>query len=256
MPTTYIRKSARGMWTQDQLHRAVEEIKNKKMGINEAARYFSIPARTLRRRLQTGNYNKLAMGRCPLLGNENEMKLANHLKTLQKRGFPATRNDLREIAYNFAERLKVKHSFKNRKASYDWLHSFLYRHPDLSLRKAEGVSASCAVGLNHEVVNAYFNMLGTLMAENNLFQKPANIYNMDETGLQLNNKTGFVIAEKGSKNIHSLTSGEKGETITIIACCNAEGAFLPPACIFKGKYQKYIFIVYFIFIYIFPIFYI
>lgn len=35
-----------------------------------------------------------------------------------------------------------------------------------------------------------------------------------------------------------MTSAEKGETVTVIACCNAEGNFLPPACVFKGKNKK------------------
>ncbi|CAB3256885.1 unnamed protein product [Arctia plantaginis] len=68
---------------------------------------------------------------------------------------------------------------------------------------------------------------------------PANcIFNMDETGLQLNSRPGHVLAQKGSKVVHTVTSTEKGETITVIACCNAEGTFLPPACIMKGKNKK------------------
>lgn len=61
---------------------------------------------------------------------------------------------------------------------------------------------------------------------------------MDETGLQLNNKPGQVIAAKGSKSVSAITSGEKGETISVIACCNAEGVFLLPYYIFKGKNKK------------------
>lgn len=68
--------------------------------------------------------------------------------------------------------------------------------------------------------------------------KPGHIYKMDETGLQLNNRPGHVIVKKGSKNIASISSGEKGETITVIACCNAEGIFLPPTCVMKGKNKK------------------
>lgn len=49
-----------------------------------------------------------------------------------------------------------------------------------------------------------------------------NIFNMDEAGLQLNNRSGQVIAMKGSKAGSSITSIEKGEAITIIACCNSE----------------------------------
>lgn len=61
---------------------------------------------------------------------------------------------------------------------------------------------------------------------------------MDETGLQLNNRPGIVLAEKGSKAVATTTSTEKGETITVIACCNAKGNFLPPACIMKEQRKK------------------
>ena len=36
----------------------------------------------------------------------------------------------------------------------------------------------------------------------------------------------------------SLTSGEKGETITVVACCNAICNFLPPVLIIKGVNKK------------------
>jgi hypothetical protein len=43
---------------------------------------------------------------------------------------------------------------------------------------------------------------------------------------------------KGAKEIYRLTSGEKGETIKIVARCNAEGNFPPPLCTFKGANNK------------------
>ncbi|KAJ8944182.1 hypothetical protein NQ318_016162 [Aromia moschata] len=57
---------------------------------------------------------------------------------------------------------------------------------------------------------------------------------MDETGIQLINKPGKVVAIKGSKCVHSVTSKEKGEIISLITCNNAEGVFLPPVLIMKG----------------------
>ena len=57
---------------------------------------------------------------------------------------------------------------------------------------------------------------------------------MDETSLQLNNDPGQVIAAKGSKDIYVIKGQERGETITVVACCNAEGSFIPSYCIFKG----------------------
>ena len=45
MPTNYKRKqgSTRGCWSVDDLQKAVEVVKKKLMGVNEAAKYFNIP---------------------------------------------------------------------------------------------------------------------------------------------------------------------------------------------------------------------
>ncbi|XP_050297262.1 uncharacterized protein LOC126736773 [Anthonomus grandis grandis] len=87
-------------------------------------------------------------------------------------------------------------------------------------------------------VTEYFELLVSILQENDIMTKPGHIYNMDESGLQLCNKATQVIATKGSKQVSSITLGEKGETITVIACCNAEGTFLPPVFIMKGKNKK------------------
>lgn len=241
MPTKYIRKpgSTRGSWSEDALQRAITAVRNG-MGINLASKTFNIPSRTLRRRVQYNDSSKKPMGPTGTLGMANESKLVAHIKKLQNRGFAPTRDDLRTMAYEFAVKLKLNHRFNHEKekAGYDWLNLFLLRHPDLSVRKAEGVSVARAEGMSRKKVLAYFQLLHVILEENNLFESPGSIYNMDETGLQLNNKVGYVIAQKGSKDVSTITSGEKGETITVIACCNAEGIFLPPACVFKGKYKK------------------
>lgn len=38
--------------------------------------------------------------------------------------------------------------------------------------------------------------------------------------------------------MHKITFSEKGETVTAIVCCNAEGHFLPPVCMLKGVNNK------------------
>lgn len=41
------------------------------------------------------------------------------------------------------------------------------------------------------------------------------MFDIDETGLQHNNRPKLVIAEKGSKNIDALTSGEHGKRLPL-----------------------------------------
>lgn len=243
MPSVYKRKGTvnRGEWTAESLVNAIEAVAKGTMGVNEAAREFGIPKTTLKRRLKSDNKSKTdRLGPPSCLGDEAENKLVNHILKLQKHGFAPDRDSVRKMAYELAEKLKVKHTFNSDKgkAGYDWLKLFLSRHPEISVRKAEGISNSRATGLCKENVREYFRLLAQILDENNLNDKPGHIFNVDETGLQLNNKPGHVLAKKGSKCVANITSAEKGETISVVACCNAEGMFLPPYCIFKGKNRK------------------
>lgn len=163
-----------------------------------------------------------------------------HIKNLSAAGFSPDRTTVRSIAYRLAKELGIPNKFNdvNEMAGYDWLNSFLKRNPELSLRQAEGLSVSRAQGMNKEDVDNFFKLLENILRKNKLFDRPFMIFNVDESGLQANNKPGTVIAVKGSKNVHNLTSGEKGETVSIIACCSASGQFLPPTLIYKGVYKK------------------
>lgn len=241
MPNKYVRKSgiSRGLWSQENLTSAIEAIENGS-SVRSAANAYNIPRKTLERRYKCGKTLKGNMGPESLLGKDNERRLVRHIKDMQNRGFPLTRDDVRTIAFHFTKQLKIKHSFneEKEKAGYDWLKLFLSRNPDLSLRKSEGVSLNRVHAMNRKEVQEYFNLLEKCLEENELFDKPGHIFNMDESGLQLNTRPGIVLAAKGSKNVSNITSTERGETITIIACCNAEGNFLPPACVMKGKIKK------------------
>jgi hypothetical protein len=71
-------------------------------------------------------------------------------------------------------------------------------------------------------VNNYFTMLLQICQQNGFQANPRKIFSMDECGLQMNGEQGIVFANKGSRYIRRIPAGEKGETITLIACCNEE----------------------------------
>lgn len=242
MPNVYKRKAVatRGNWTEESLQAAISSVKNGEKTIYSASKTYGIPRKTLERRIKNDNDKKGPMGPTSMLGKQNEKKLVDHIKTMQSKGFPLTIDDVRSIAFQFAERLKIIHRFNKttEKAGYDWMQMFLKRNPDITLRKSEGVSLARSQALNRVEVDAYFKLLEQVLTENDIIDKPNCIFNMDESGLQLNNRPGHVLAKKGSKAVSTITSTEKGETVTVIGCCNAEGTFLPPACIFKGKNKK------------------
>ena len=241
MPSKYKRVGTcrRGEWSEEQLQAAIEAIGNG-VGVNEAARQYSIPSTTLRRRKKAGNVNKISLGPPASLTDLNERKMVAHIKKMQKHCFAPTQKMVQQMAYGLAETLQIIHKFSviKKRAGKIWFKEFMRRNSHLAIRKSEGVSMARVRGMYRIDVNNYFNLLQQILEENNLMDKPGNIFNMDETGLQLNNRPGHVVAEKGSKNVVGVTSGEKGETISVITCCNAEGLFIPPFCIFKGKNKK------------------
>jgi hypothetical protein len=172
------------------------------------------------------------------LGRENEERLVTYIRKLQAVGFAPNGEALRKLAFQFAERNGIHHRFNkdNGIAGWDWLYSFLRRFPGLVKKKPQGLSIDRAMAMKRKDIKDYLNLLLDVLMKNNLLDKPGHMYNTDETGFQMNPRPNTVIAEKGSPT-YQMTCGEK-ETVSVMACCNAEGCFMPPACILKGKNKK------------------
>lgn len=77
----------------------------------ESSVFFSVPI------------NFFFSGKHPTLGFDNEKRLVAHIQKLEKAGFPTTRQDVRKLAFEFAEKLGLENSFNNEKrmAGQHWL---------------------------------------------------------------------------------------------------------------------------------------
>ena len=85
-----------------------------------------------------------------------------------------------------------------------------------------------------EVFNSYFNLLEETLKKYSLIEKPAQLYNCDESGMLLEHKLPKIIAEKGAKKVWQISSGNKTQ-ITVLACCSATGQAIHPMVVFSGK---------------------
>ncbi|KAJ8929032.1 hypothetical protein NQ314_018343 [Rhamnusium bicolor] len=237
MPRSYIQKNLRGQWSEEDLQNAVRDIIAGTGSVREISRIYKVPVRTLMRRKESGNLNKIPLGRKSCLNVEQETSLSRYIRNMASHGFALSASNIKKLAYSFAIQKNISHTFNNekKKAGQDWFLSFMKRHPKLAVRKAQGLSTARAKGMTRQECAKYFELLGNVLRENNLLNTPQKIFNLDETGLQLNNNPGKVVTNKGAKMVNCITTAEKGETISIITCVNAEGSFLPPCCIFKGK---------------------
>mgnify|MGYP005983906543 CR=1 FL=1 len=62
--------------------------------------------------------------------------------------------------------------------------------------------------MNHKDVDDYY--LQKMLVNDDLIEKPSKISNVDEPGVQINNKPWKILTTKDAKEIYTLTSAEKG----------------------------------------------
>jgi hypothetical protein len=233
----YKRKTDRAHYGTTAMSEALQAIRNQ-LAIKAVSRNFGIPAKTLRRhrdgKVQTPGEVKL--GRTlTVFTAQQEYELVQHIKEMEKALFGLTKNNVRALAYELAVRLQINHPFCESKkmAGEDWLQGFMTRHQELSLRLPQATNLSRAVGFNRPQVNRFYSLYKDLLTRNSVTAR--RIWNMDETGITNVHKPNKILATKGARSIGKISSGERGQTVTVICAMSASGTFIPPMFIFPRK---------------------
>ena len=114
--------------------------------------------------------------------------------------------------------------------THGWWESYCKRYPDIRLWTVSSVTVSRAKASDSEIIMSYFDMLEKCYLNHKLLNKPAQIVNIDKSGMPLDSKSPKGNCLKGTKNASSVTSGDKSQ-ITVIACVNAAGWCISPMVI-------------------------
>ena len=113
----------------------------------------------------------------------------------------------------------------DKKISDGWWQRFLERQPQLSLTKRDSTAAMRLASISAETLN---NL------EENVIDKPAQLYNVDETGMRLEHRAPNIVAKKGKVKVRYRSAGNKAQT-TVVGCVNAVGNAIPPMVIHSTK---------------------
>ncbi|XP_033231508.1 uncharacterized protein LOC117182522, partial [Belonocnema kinseyi] len=146
-------------------------------------------------------------------------------------------NELKELAYQFAVKLKVDYPEcwnENSKAGRMWYRGFMKRNNMLTLRTPEQTSMNRVKAFCKANVDTFFLKLGQLLDKHHF--DSTSIYNMDESGFStVPTKIGKVIALKEARRVDQLEAAERGTMITMALSVSASGKFIPPFFLFPRK---------------------
>ena len=111
-------------------------------------------------------------------------------------GCRQTRKQIMTIAENVA---KDKAILQKDRISTGWYDKFMKRQTYLSLRKGDPAANDRMDAVTSQAIKYYFNLLEKTLKDNNLLNKPAQIYNVDDTGMAYKHHLPKVVTLKGQK---------------------------------------------------------
>ncbi|XP_022834927.1 uncharacterized protein LOC111362485 isoform X2 [Spodoptera litura] len=232
----YKRKTNQAQWSEDSMMLAIADC-NSGIPVKTTAKKYGLPYATLYRHWKKGSLTA-QLGRFrKVFNDEQEGDLRTYLYDMDSIFYGLTREDFKTLVFEYAKRNIVTYPpswDKNEKAGDDWLAGFMRRNPQITLRIPEATSIGRVKGFNRPQVERFYKLLSEQIEKYQI--DDTRIYNVDETGIQTStNKPPKVLSVKGKKQVGVISSTERGQTTTIVCCCNASGSFVPPFMIFARK---------------------
>ncbi|XP_028518723.1 uncharacterized protein LOC114576372 [Exaiptasia diaphana] len=197
-----------------------------------AAQLYNVPTTTLVDRCSGRITHGIKSGPGTILSPEDEAKLAVYLVDCSNKGYGKSK----DIIYMVTCIPKKRgHSTKGGSLSKKWWQGFLKRHPEISMRASQNF---CVVRtlVTHNMIHTFYERLLEAMTTNggSLLEKPAHIYNCDESGFSFDAINKIVAAARGIKHVPRVSKGQH-KKVTVLACASADGNTMPPMFIYKNK---------------------
>ncbi|XP_055623549.1 uncharacterized protein LOC129766978 [Toxorhynchites rutilus septentrionalis] len=229
MVRKYIRKTT-SKYTKEELDIATAVMRNGKITLADACRFYRIPKTTLFRHAKgLSGIKSSSKGRSIAIPLDIESNMATNIKTMAKWGYGLCKKEIIIAMKQYLEKNSIKTPFKNGIPGDDYFLNVKRRH-NLSQKKPQSVEVARKRAADPFVISQYFELVQEVTHN----MPPDRIYNIDETSFCLDPSRVKVVGQKG-RAAHRVTAGSGKENFTVLMGGNAVGQKLPPLIIFKGK---------------------
>ena len=214
------------------LNRAFEAIQQRGLSVRREATEYSVPVTTLRDQILGNGDIDAKIGFDTIFEHEEEEKLVGHITYMAGIGYGYNKSGIQYMAKDYAVSLgkptKAKESLSN-----NWFYGFIKRWPNLKIVKPQKLSIARAKSASRESLDKYYKELSLVLTSNGLNDKPQNIYNVDETGVNTEHSPPKSVCDKST--IPQNITSNRSSTITTIASGNALRNSAPPYFVFPGQ---------------------
>lgn len=156
----YIRKKEKA-YTDLDLQKAIDDVKNNGMSSSQAALVYGIPRTTINTRLQCVHDT---VGRPTVFSADFEKRMAENLHIMEKHGFPLSRKEASVLISEYVRRNGMTTPFKDDIPGKDWFYLFQKRN-GLSIKKPQHVEISRRKACDPFVIYEYFDLLEKVVEE-------------------------------------------------------------------------------------------
>jgi len=221
-------------WTAENMSKAIEAVKTGRLSTYAASKQFHVPRMTLSDRVDGRVKIDAKMGKQTYLSADDELSLCHYIDYMAKRGFPLSITDVKGFAFSIAKERGHADTFEKDGPGRKWWRGFKKRHPEFGLRRTDSLDKGRATMGNEGTIRDYFALLRKTLDDNQLFDKPQQVYNCDEAALYLNKSSQKVVVPVRQTHAHSVEVATN-EHISVHCCANASGGAIPPMIIFSGS---------------------
>ena len=214
---------------EQKIEQALEEFDSHRFpSIRAAAKAHNLPPTTLNRRIQGGISKQEARSTQQLLSQHQEALLARWILDLEAGGFAPSHAQIREMAGLVSE-----DSGGPQSVGINWVYRFLRRWPEIHTKMGVKIDAQRLRNTNPDALEAWFELFREIQTAHQVH--PADIWNMDETGIALGVCTNQTVVGSSSTTRSYKKSPENREWVSIIETISAGGDRARCLVIFKGK---------------------